>query len=259
MKKIYGIVGHPVEHSLSPAMHNAAFRAQMLNFRYLPLDTPAARGLADLKRLTRGAKFRGFSVTAPWKIAIMKHLDAVEPLARSIGAVNTVLSDGKRLLGFNTDASGGMEALREKLESLGRTPRGLRAAVVGAGGAARAMAHAAVRSGMEVLVSSRRPMPGRALARSVRGRWVPLPKLSRETYEILIHCTPVGTVGKGRAGAKGIMVPPAAIKGLLESHQSAACCWNGVDRSTTCIHALARDAISEPMEKMPCNASNVSQ
>src|SRR5206468_3500516 len=122
---------------------------------------------------------------------------------------NTIVCDGARLIGFNTDASGGFSALREALASLGMSPARTAVAVVGAGGAARALAHACARAGSSVIVASRAQRPGRALARAAGGRFVPLTRLSRETYDVLINCTPVGMREAGSP------VSDAAVKGRL--------------------------------------------
>ena len=203
------LIGSPLAHSLSPAIHNAAYHADQVNFRYVPMDLPGARGLADLKKVAVALKIRGFSVTAPWKIKVMKHLDVIEPSAGKIGAVNTIVCDGGRLLGFNTDASGGLAAMQEALGDLGLTVRGLTVAVVGSGGSARALAHAAAGAGAKVLVASRSIAPGRALARAAGARHVPLSQLSRERYDVLVNCTPVGM------GADAMPVSDRAIKGRL--------------------------------------------
>ncbi|HZI94645.1 MAG TPA: shikimate dehydrogenase [Patescibacteria group bacterium] len=204
-----GIIGHPLAHTLSPVMHNAAYQADGVNFRYVPLEIPRPEDLRGLGALARGLRIRGLSVTAPWKIKVMKHLDVVEPTAARIGAVNTIVCDGQRLIGFNTDASGGLSALRGALASQRLSPGGLTIAIVGAGGAARAMAHACAMDGASIVVASRAAAPGRTLAAAVGGRFVPLNRLSREEYDVLINCTPVGT------SRPGSPVTDAAIKGRL--------------------------------------------
>jgi shikimate dehydrogenase len=204
-----GIIGHPLGHTLSPVMHNAAYHADGVNFRYVPLELPRQEDLRGLGKLASELRIRGLSVTAPWKIKVLRQLDVVEPMAARIGAVNTIVCDGQRLIGFNTDASGGLSALRGALASQRLSPRGLTIAIVGAGGAARAMAHACSMDGASIVVASRAVAPGRALAAAVRGRFVPLKRLSREKYDVLINCTPVG-MRKATSP-----VPDAAIKGRL--------------------------------------------
>jgi len=155
--QLVGIIGWPVEHSLSPVMHNAAFEALTLNWRYVPLPVPpgqieaAVRGLAALG-------FRGANVTVPHKQAVMPLLDSVAPNAREPGAVNVLVIERRQdgaatIRGYNTDADGFLSALR----SGGFEPEeGGRAVVVGAGGGARAVVFALLESGVgEVVVLNR--------------------------------------------------------------------------------------------------------
>lgn len=141
--KLVGIIGWPVEHSLSPAMHNAAFAALGLNWAYVPLPvapgqlSAAVRGLAALG-------FQGANVTIPHKEAVLPYLDELSQEARFIGAVNTIVIDGDRLIGHNTDAAGFMQALLAG----GFRPDGARAVVIGAGGAARAVVYGLLAAGV---------------------------------------------------------------------------------------------------------------
>lgn len=128
------IFGHPVGHSLSPAMHNAAFAASGLDFVYvahdvLPETLPIA--MAGIRALG----YRGLSITIPHKVAALDLVDEVDPVARAIGCINTVVNEGGRLIGYNSDGMGALSALR----SHGSDPVGQRVAVIGSGGAARAI------------------------------------------------------------------------------------------------------------------------
>ena len=106
-----GVIGNPVEHSLSPAIHNAAFQKLGLNFVYLAFRVEA---IGDaIKGLRALGNFRGASVTIPHKVAAVPFLDSVEPTARHIGAINTIVAEGGTLTGYNTDATGALRALRE--------------------------------------------------------------------------------------------------------------------------------------------------
>ncbi len=208
------IIGTPLAHSLSPVMHNAAYGEQALDYRYVPLEIPHASGLKDLRSLARELRLRGISVTAPYKTRVMSCLDMVEPMAERIGAVNTIVFDGSRLVGFNTDATGGLAALQDALATMGMTLEGMSVAVVGSGGAARALAHAVAGVGARVIVASRSERRGRALARAVDGRHVKLSRLSSERYEVLINCTPVGMDSAG-GRSRALPVPRRALKGRL--------------------------------------------
>jgi len=130
--KLCAVIGDPVEHSLSPCMHNAAYAALNLDYAY------AAFHVKDVEKAAagvRGLQIRGLSVTIPYKVEIMKYLDEITPLAQRIGAVNTVTNDNGRLIGTNTDGFGALYAL----ESQGKVD-GASIAILGVGGAARAVA-----------------------------------------------------------------------------------------------------------------------
>lgn len=132
--QLCGLLGNPVDHSLSPAIHNAAFQELGLNFVYLAFP------VEDLESAMRGIRalghIRGFSVTIPHKVSIIPFLDSVETTARHIGSVNTVIKDRGLLVGTNTDSSGALQALRQGGVDLS----GQRIVMLGTGGAARAIA-----------------------------------------------------------------------------------------------------------------------
>jgi shikimate dehydrogenase len=145
--RLCGIIGNPVEHSLSPAMHNAAFEREGLNYAYL------AFRVTDVEGAIRGARalnIRGLSVTVPHKVAVIPHLDDIDPVARAIGAVNTVVNDDGRLKGYNTDWIGFVRSLEAHLPVRGR-----RAVILGAGGAARAIAFGLKERGADLTVLNR--------------------------------------------------------------------------------------------------------
>ena len=149
---VVGVLGHPVGHSLSPRMHNAAFQAQGLDMVYLAFDVLPER-LPEAVTGLRALNFRGVNVTIPHKEAIAHLLDEVETTARRIGSVNTVVNVQGRLVGYNTDKSGFSAALRGLRPS---GPAGLTCYVAGAGGAARAVVAALMEEGArEILVHNR--------------------------------------------------------------------------------------------------------
>ncbi|MER3446639.1 MAG: shikimate dehydrogenase [Candidatus Dadabacteria bacterium] len=133
--KVYAIFGHPVSHSLSPRMHNAAFRALHLDCVYVPFDVQP-RDFETAARAIRAMGISGVNITIPHKESIIFFLDEISPEASLTGAVNTVKNDEGKLIGYNTDVGG---FLRSVKEDLGFYPRGSRVAVIGAGGAARAV------------------------------------------------------------------------------------------------------------------------
>ena len=177
-----GILGHPVGHSLSPAMHEAALRELGIGGGYERLDTPPARLSERLREVRRG--FRGVNVTVPLKELVVPLLDGLSPAARAIGAVNTVVNEGGRLLGENTDAAGFLRSLEEA--GVG----GRRAVVLGAGGAARAVVYALRGAGYEVGIVNRTRARAEALARAFGARVVG-PADVREA-DLVVNATSVG-------------------------------------------------------------------
>jgi shikimate dehydrogenase len=193
-----GVIGNPVGHSLSPAIHNAAFRTLGLNFVYLAWQVEA---IGDaIKGLRALGNFRGASVTIPHKVATMQFLDHVEPTAKRIGAINTIVAEKGKLIGHNTDATGALRALREGgIELTGR-----HIVVLGSGGAARAIAFALAAEsvaeqltllGIEELERTRlaediRPTTAVTVADSYLDE-AALRRVLPDAH-VLIHCTPVG-------------------------------------------------------------------
>jgi shikimate dehydrogenase len=147
---VYAIIGDPIDHSLSPVMHNAAFKELKLNLVYVAF-TVTRNELKEAILSVKILGFRGLNVTMPHKNAVMKYLDEVDSMAKSIGAVNTVLNDRGRLVGFNTDGIGAMRALKENDISL----EGKKLLLLGAGGAGKAIAFQAAQEVEELVVLNR--------------------------------------------------------------------------------------------------------
>ncbi|MCS6305228.1 MAG: shikimate dehydrogenase [Nitrospira sp.] len=197
-----GVIGNPVGHSLSPAIHNAAFHKLGLNFVYLAWKVEtigdAIKGLCAL------GNFRGASVTIPHKVAVIPFLDHVEMTAQRIGAINTIVAENGELTGYNTDATGALRALREGEAEL----KGRHIVVLGSGGAARAIAFAlAGESGVGKLTLLGIDDSERVgLAQDIRShatlkveeRHLDESALRRvlPDAQVLIHCTPVGMAPK---------------------------------------------------------------
>jgi len=183
--RVYGIVGNPVGHSLSPVIQNAAFQARRMNAVYLPF---LVRDLRDFLAAIEPLGIAGFSVTLPHKQAVLRHLDGCDPLAAAIGAVNTVVvRGGGKLYGYNTDYVGVLRALEPRIPL-----RGSRVLIVGAGGAARAVAFALAQAGASVCICARRANRARALAKAVHGEVVTRASLRREFFDAIVNATPVG-------------------------------------------------------------------
>jgi 3-dehydroquinate dehydratase/shikimate dehydrogenase len=183
--RVYGVIGDPIGHSLSPLLHNTGYVARRLNAVFLPF---LVRHLPDFLAAISEFGIRGFSVTLPHKQSILKHLKECEPLAADIGAVNTVVVRGDgSLYGCNTDYLGVLRALEKKLRI-----KGSRALLFGAGGAARAAAFALSRAGASVAICARREKAAKELARAVGGEVVPRRALRTESFDAILNATPLG-------------------------------------------------------------------
>ncbi len=182
--RVYGVIGNPVGHSLSPRMQNAAFVARGMNAVFLPF---LVRELRDFLGAIRPLGIAGFSVTIPYKRLILRFLDDCDPLAAEIGAVNTVIVHGGKIHGYNTDYVGVLRALERRIALSGS-----RVLIFGAGGAARAAAFALARSGCSVCICARRPARAKALARKVGGEAILRARLRRENFDVIVNATPAG-------------------------------------------------------------------
>jgi 3-dehydroquinate dehydratase/shikimate dehydrogenase len=186
--RIYGVIADPVRHSISPAVHNRAFQARRLDAVYLPLLVQPAR-LRDFMLLAGKLPISGFSVTLPHKQKILRYLDMVEPLARRIGAVNTVWRKAGKWRGTNTDAEG----VRIPLEKHLRLSKSA-VLVVGNGGAARGAAFALTDAGARVSIVGRNPDRVRALAKACNAEPLMREQLQARHFDGLVHATPLGMV-----------------------------------------------------------------
>ncbi|MBZ5529244.1 MAG: shikimate dehydrogenase [Acidobacteriia bacterium] len=183
--RVYGVIGDPIGHSLSPLLHNTGFQARKIDAVYLPF---LVKDLGDFLRAVPELGLRGFSVTIPHKQAILRHLDSCDPLAADIGAVNTVtVGSNGALSGCNTDYVGVLRALSARL-----TLAGSRVLIFGAGGSARAAAFALARAGAVVGVCARREGQARELARAAGGEVIPRRALATEYFDAILNTTPVG-------------------------------------------------------------------
>ncbi|HEV2299560.1 MAG TPA: shikimate dehydrogenase [Candidatus Acidoferrales bacterium] len=183
--RVYGVVGNPIGHSLSPILHNAGFHVRHVNAVYLPFQV---KNLRDFLNAIGPLGIRGFSVTLPHKEGILRHLDDCDPLAATIGAVNTVvMRNGGKRYGYNTDYVGVLRALERRMPI-----RGSRVLIFGAGGAARAVAFALESGGATVAVHARRSGQAKKLARAVHGEAVPRASVQREFFDAIVNATPVG-------------------------------------------------------------------
>jgi len=148
--KICGLIGDPVEHSMSPAMQNAAFRELGLDYTYVPFRVKSAE-LGQAVAGMRALNIRGLNVTVPHKVAVVQFLDELNPLAEKIGAVNTIVNDDGVLTGYNTDAAGFLQALLEREIE----PGGKNVVILGAGGASRAISFILADRGAHLVILNR--------------------------------------------------------------------------------------------------------
>ena len=160
--KLCGVMGDPVEHSVSPAIHNAAFRALGLPYAYVPFHVRKGDLTAALSGV-RALNIRGVNITIPHKVAILPLLDEIDPLAKQIGAVNVLLNDSGRLIGYNTDAEGFLHVL----SGHGIEPQGKNVVVLGAGGAARAICFALALRGAALTILNRTAARAQACAEDI--------------------------------------------------------------------------------------------
>ncbi len=207
--EIFGLIGYPLGHSRSPAMHNAAFAALGRDAVYLPFEVDhVAQFMRDFVRPgTRRLdwQLRGLSVTIPHKLAIMPHLDLIDPTARRIGAVNTVVVAGDQLCGYNTDVIGAMKPLDELVDV-----RAAKVAVIGAGGAARAVCYGLSQRGAAVTIYARDLNKAERLADEFQARAAPLGSFTGQT-DIVINCTPIGMLGHSEGDSP---IKPEHLQGV---------------------------------------------
>jgi 3-dehydroquinate dehydratase/shikimate dehydrogenase len=210
---LYGVVGHPVAHSLSPAMHNAGFAAQGLNAVYLPLQTSDPD---DFVAFARALKVRGASITAPFKVALLASMDDVEPLAARVGAVNTLAVRNGRWIGANTDVDGFLAPLAGRIAL-----EGARVSILGAGGAARAVAVALARQRARVTVCARDGMAARAVAELAAGRTGTFPPRPG-TWDVLVNATPCGGADRPESPMAGVPLDGEIVFDLIYSPPDTA-------------------------------------
>jgi shikimate dehydrogenase len=182
--EIYGIIGNPVRHSLSPVIHNTAFKRMELNAAYLAFEV---ENLEEAISGIRGLGIRGVSVTIPFKTQVIPFLDEVEALAKKIKAVNTIVNEGGRLIGYNTDWCGVLEALEEEVDLNGK-----KVLLLGAGGAARAIAFGLKERGSQVIISNRSPDKANELAKNLGFVYQPLLSMNEPKIDVIINSTSVG-------------------------------------------------------------------
>ena len=211
--RVVGVIGDPVAHSLSPAIHNAAFAACGLDWVYVAFPVPRGRGAAAVAAVPH-LGLAGLNVTMPHKGEAAEACDRLTPDATALGSVNTVINTPGGLVGDSTDGPGFLAALAEEdVEVAGR-----RVLVLGAGGAARAVVLALGRAGAEVVVAARRPETATAAALLAPGaRAVPLPVAGDEVSAaaMVVNATPLGMAGEAPALDPSLLGPSQAVVDLV--------------------------------------------
>jgi 3-dehydroquinate dehydratase/shikimate dehydrogenase len=188
--RIYGVVADPVMHSISPAVHNRAFQARRADAVYLPFLVKPAQ-LKDFFILAEKLPLAGFSATIPHKQKILRYLDLVDPLARRIGAVNTVWRKAGKWRGTNTDADGVIRPL-ERHVRLGKST----VLLAGNGGAGRGAAYALKAAGVKLAITGRNIDRVRALAKACDAEPLTREQASARMFDVLVHSTPLGMYPK---------------------------------------------------------------
>jgi len=233
---LYGIIGYPVSHSLSPVMHNAAFRHLGENRIYVPFTVKnVGAALTGLK----GLGIRGVSVTIPHKETVIEHLDEIDPIAEKIGAVNTIVvsssGDNKNLFGTNTDWMGANSALAEHIPLAGS-----KAVILGAGGSARAIGFGLLEAGAKVQICSRTEKRGMELATVLGCQWIPLDDSQKCKGDILINATSVGMTPNEDASPldKGLLGNFAVVMDIVYAPLQTQLLRDAEEAGCTCINGL---------------------
>ncbi len=231
--KIFGVIADPVRHTISPAVHNRAFQARRVDAVYLPFLVHPIQ-LKDFFHLATKLPLSGFSVTIPHKQKIIRYLDVVEPLARRIGAVNTVWRKSGKWRGTNTDTDGVTRPLAKRLR-LGKST----ALIVGNGGAARGALYALAEAGVKLAITGRNLDRVRVLARAVGAELLTREQADTRMFDVLVHATPLGMTPRagecffnGRIPAKlvfDMVYNPLETLLLRKAKSQGAECVNGLE------------------------------
>ncbi|HIJ00961.1 MAG: hypothetical protein PWQ88_123 [Candidatus Methanomethylophilaceae archaeon] len=184
---ILGIVGRPLGHTASPAMHHAALSAMDIRGKYLRFDVP---DIEELSTFMLAYSIRGLNVTIPYKVQVIEQMDELDPSAAAVGAVNTICNEEGKIVGYNTDVEGALRALINN----GVDPARSHALIIGAGGAAMACCYAISSAGGEVTVTNRDMNKAYKLAERFQCHTLEAPR-SLDDFDLIINCTPLGMQG----------------------------------------------------------------
>lgn len=185
--KVLGIIGNPVEHSLSPKIHNPLIKKYNLPFIFIKFPTKSLEN--RIKSLKANPNFKGASITAPFKVEILRFLDEIDSYTEKIGACNTILWDGKVLKGYNTDCYGAIKSLKKHLKNL----KGKKYLILGAGGVSRAIIVGLLKEGVkDILVLNRTFEKAKKLGKEFGIFYDNLENFKNYDYDVLINCTSCG-------------------------------------------------------------------
>jgi len=243
MKKLYGVMGDPISHSMSPVMMNDLFDLYEMDAAYVPFHV-TSDGLETAIKGLRAIGVAGFNVTVPHKTDIMPFLDEIDPLAKAIGAVNTVKNQEGKLIGYNTDGRGYVRGLKEEIPSLS----GKTVLMIGAGGAARGIYFSMAEAGVkEIDICNRTPSKATELMKTcpfpVETEVFPIEKAEERLgqYDLLIQTTLIGMAPnieeaplslrgiKPASFASDIIYNPLETKFLKEASSAGARTQNGIE------------------------------
>lgn len=181
---ICAVIGYPIGHSMSPAVHNAGYEELGLNYSYKALEFQSSLlAINEMKK----RNYRGYSVTIPHKVSIMQYLKKINSVALDIGAVNTIVNENGILNGYNTDFIGAIRSIKEVI-----TLKDKKAVILGAGGAARAIGFGLKNEGVELLIQNRTVEKAKLLASSLSCNYSGINPNLIKNYDIIINTTPIG-------------------------------------------------------------------
>ncbi|SCG83286.1 shikimate 5-dehydrogenase [Proteiniborus sp. DW1] len=245
--KLYCLIGNPISKSLSPLIHNSIFEYNSINAKYLAFNIDNSAALEKVVHGLRALKVKGFNVTMPYKIEIMRYLDEIDEKAKILGAINTVLNIDGKLIGFNTDGDGFIKSLKDKEIDI----KGKKALLVGAGGAAHSIAVSLAYEGIkEIIIVNRNIQNAHKLQKLIKSIYpnvhVRCYKLEQEEdipkdIELLVNTTPIGMypniedipISPSRFNSRtlfyDIIYKPLNTKFILEAGELGYETINGID------------------------------
>jgi 3-dehydroquinate dehydratase/shikimate dehydrogenase len=230
--RVYGVIASPVAHSKSPLIHNRAFHARRIDAVYLPFLVPALQ-LPDWMKFAAALPVHGFSVTIPHKQHILRHLDIVAPLAKRIGAVNTVWRKAGKWRGANTDAEGVVKPLARHL----RLPHSS-ILIAGYGGAARAAAIALGDASARITITGRNMKKAQALAAAVKGEAITVREAAARHFDALVHATPLGMLPNPEACLFNDAIPAGIVFDMVYNPRETLLLQRAAQQGLTVIAGI---------------------